>query len=154
MEIQFYNTASPDEKVDKELVLQATLQGYLKEQTSIEEPTIIVESASVPATWTYAYIPDYARSYFVRGRSSVVNNIWEIEMEEDYIGSWKAGIRMNNAILARSATQYNTYLKDDRLALYQDTFTIDYPLGVEFGFNTNNFYLTVAGYISDSTSSS
>lgn len=154
MEISFYNTISPDEKVDKDLVLQTTLNGYLKAQTSMEEPVIVVETSSVPATWNYAYIPDFARSYFVRGRSSVKNNIWELEMEEDYIGSWKAGIRLNNAILRRSATMYNTYLKDDQLPLYQDKFTIDYPINTEFGFNPSNFYLTVAGYISDSTRTS
>ena len=154
MEIQFFSNSSPKEKVDKSITAQATLQGYLKEGTSMLKPTITrVISATAPASWNYMYIPDFQRYYFIDDIINLRADQWEVHAHVDVLMSWKNGIRNNNAIIARQAEKYNAYLKDDQMCLYADTFTMDYYFGnTEFGSTNPKYFLTVAGYISDSTS--
>lgn len=155
MEIQLYSNSSPKEKVDKAITAQFTLQGYLKEATSETAPTIKIEHAGALTGINYCYIPDFGRYYYIDDIISVKNNIWEVVMRVDVLMSWKNGIRNNNAILARQANLYNVYLKDDQMCLYADTFTLDYYFGnITFGSNRPQYYLTVAGYVSDSVASS
>ena len=80
------------------------LTGVLKEPCSVEHPVIEIArltSDASPADYTYAYISDFSRYYFVT--DWVWNNgRWECHMTEDYLASWKTDIGNNQEYILRT----------------------------------------------------
>ena len=62
--IQLYNNISEPERIGKALSPTVSFTGSLKDQTSIINPTIIVDSSSVPSG-NYARIDAFGRYYFI-----------------------------------------------------------------------------------------
>ena len=90
--IQFYNNISEPERVGKDLSPTVSFTGSLKDQTSIINPTIIVDSSSVPGG-NYARIDAFGRYYFITDISSVRNNLWEIKMHVDVMQTYETQIK-------------------------------------------------------------
>ena len=68
-EIKLYSNTAETNRVDKTnfLTLKATLQGNLKEKTSIINPIINFELSDVP-DFNYVYIAEFNRYYFISYR--------------------------------------------------------------------------------------
>lgn len=114
-EIKLYSNTAETNRVDKTnfLTLKATLQGNLKEKTSIINPIINFELSDVP-DFNYVYIAEFNRYYFITDIKNISNNLWEISMRCDVLMSFKTEILTNPAILKRTAdTNYSDpYLID------------------------------------------
>ena len=94
--INLYNNSSEPEVVDKSLSLQTSLQGQLKDNTSIITPSILMNINSIP-TANYMYIPDFHRYYYITNIESVRNGLIQISAKCDVLMTYKSGIRACNA---------------------------------------------------------
>lgn len=113
MTINFYRNNSDLNVVSKSLSGTSSMSGTLKNDCSVTDPTIIVETAN-PSSWNYMYIPEFGRYYYITNMTSIHNGVWAISGHVDVLMSYASLIRSQSAILARSATTYNLYLDDDK----------------------------------------
>ena len=120
--VTFYQNNSEPNKVDKELREIVTLSGVLKDETSIVNPTILIESNTIIGN--YVYIPTFNRYYYITDIVSFRNKLWQVSLKCDVLMSFRNDIRKNNALVARQQYEYNMYLKDPLMEVYSDTFTI------------------------------
>lgn len=123
MQLNLYRNNSEPNKVGKSLTSLLSLNGTLREQTSIINPTITIETSG-PILANYAYIPQFQRYYFITDIESVKEGLWSISMRCDVLESFKNQIGENEAILARQEKLFNLYLKDDLATFSSESFTL------------------------------
>lgn len=110
MNIKFYSyfykksnsTLLPDNNI-----ISFTFDCKLLEGTSIINPVVVLESTSAIRpdiyTFTYAYIEQFNRYYFVNNIISN-NNLWTITMSVDVLATYRADIRGSRQYVLRSAS--------------------------------------------------
>lgn len=143
MKIVLYRNESENNKVGKSLVELSSVNGTLREKTSILNPTIEINNNNV-INANYAYIPEFKRYYFITDIESVRNGLWGVTMKVDVLESYKQQIYGNEAILARQENLYNLYLKDEYLNFTSDTFTL-YKEFPNNNFSHDTFILMTNG---------
>lgn len=138
MQINFFaNFKKRENSTKAPLVSDATktLTGYLREPCSVMNPVFKIErltSDAVPYSYSYAYIGDFGRWYFVSDWVWV-DGLWECHLTEDVLASFKTDIANTTAYIERSASDYNGEIVDK---LYPAT----------TGFSTNVVDLTSPWY--------
>lgn len=131
-------------RVSKSVDNISTVSGILKEDTSIIDPIIKIECGlSDVAGCNYISVPSFGRSYFVNNISSVRNGLVEVACHVDVLSSFANYIRNNTAIVKRQENNWNLYLNDGSLKIYQNpnVLTKAFPSG----FTNQEFVLAVAG---------
>ena len=135
---------SEPQRVDKDLTDVTTLAATLRDDTSIQDPVLLVEADLADlAAVNYLTIEAFGRSYFVTGMVSIATGLTEISAHVDVISSFKEQIRENRAIIARQESKWNLYLNDGAFKTYQDPMVMTAPF--PSGFSTYEFVLAVAG---------
>lgn len=122
----------------------ATVTGVLKNETSIVNPTIIIEcNVADFALCNYMSIPEFDRSYFVTDIRSIKNGLVEFTCHVDVLSSFAPYIRANRAIIEKQENAWNLYLDDGTFRVYQNPMVLTkmFPSG----FDTWEFVLAVAG---------
>lgn len=109
MNITFYNTKDPKEKVVKTLYNGYGTTVQLKAPTDVLKPVIIVGSVDV-ANYNYCYIPDFKRYYYISDITTDYGNISGRECQVDPLMSYSSQIKALNAIVERQQNFYNLYL--------------------------------------------
>ena len=126
----------------------------LKERTSVVSPVLIFNpnNATFPATaftpgaYTYCYIPQFERYYFVSDWSYALG-VWECSCTVDVLASFKTTIGNSSEYVLRSSHSYTTEVSD---ILYP--VTTDYAVTrtiIDLGLNSTGFY--ILGIISNSS---
>ena len=131
-------------RLDKDLTTIATLTGTLRNDTSIIDPTFIIEGdISDYLAANYCTVESFGRSYFINNIRSLRANLFEIACHVDVLSSFKTQIRANKAIVRKSENVWNLYLNDGSLQAYQypKVFTTPFPQG----FTDCQYILIVAG---------
>ena len=85
---------------------------YLKDPTSIVNPTIVIETTgNAFPDYNYAYIATFGRYYFI---SDIVSNglLWEISMRTDVLATYKTDIGNTDLYILRSAYASNGKVMD------------------------------------------
>lgn len=138
MQIHFFSGFQKRENSTKvPLVTDATkvLDGYLREPCSVMNPIVQIKrplSDAVPYSYSYAYIGDFGRWYFVKDWVWT-DGLWECQMKEDVLASFKTDIGNTTAYVERSASDYNGEI-------------IDRVYPATTGFSTNVVSLTTPWY--------
>lgn len=143
--IVLQTNSSEKNRVDKSITDVRTLIGTLRADTSIVDPTFIIQ-CSLPdvINANYLTVREFGRSYFVTNVRSVRNGLVEFACHVDVLSSFKTQIRANSGIIHRSERNWNLYLNDGSLTAYQDPeihtteFTGGFPAA-------RDFVLAVAG---------
>lgn len=147
--IKLQDNTSAKNKIGKTIKDIRELTGTLRDDTSIINPVIQfrINDISDLKTCNYMTIPSFNRKYFVTDIKSIRNNIVEISAHVDVLETYKDGIDDNTAIIARSSQKdfYNTYLDDNLLATYQDSYVVSYNFPQKFSKSDSNLILCVAG---------
>lgn len=112
MDIKFCNNKSEKTVIEKILTEFNTLECNLKGDTSITDPTIIIEMEN-PSFYNYCYIPQFNRYYFITDIISLRTNLWEIYMHVDVLMSFKEQIKKSRAIMDSTETEENTDYLDN-----------------------------------------
>lgn len=135
---------SEDNRITKNVNTIASVSGVLKDDTSIIDPVILIR-CNLPSVvnCNYMTISSFNRSYFVRNIKSVRNGLVEFNCHVDVLSSFADSIKGNTAIIKRQENDWNLYLNDGTLRVYQNSsvLTKSFPSG----FSKQEFVLAVAG---------
>ena len=115
LDIRFYSSFSKRDNSTKQPAntdLYTTEKCILKENTSIISPTVIL-SGNHLVDYTYAYIPDFNRYYFVSEPTSDAQGLVTLQLSEDYLATWKTNIKATNAMVLRSSSNYDKWINDN-----------------------------------------
>lgn len=146
MEIKFYKNNSEKNKIGKVLHNELSLNGNLREESSIINPNILVEHSNL-TVYNYAYIPEFNRYYFISEMTSVRNGLWRVSLSVDVLESYKTDILNLSCIVDKQQNQsYNNYIDDGSYVNRVDSF-IEIA-NYQNGFNASGeFILITAGAI-------
>lgn len=144
-DIILYTNTSPRNYLNKALTTLSTISGVLKDETSIVNPTIIIEYQGIPEEANYLYIAEFGRYYYIEDITSVRNGLIEITCASDPLMSFNTAIKNCSGIIrrAQSASHYNMLLDDGSFRTYANPYirTVEFPNG----FTHATFLLAVAG---------
>lgn len=153
--VKFIYNNEPMNKISKNVGNEImTLEGTLRDESSIVDPVILVECPS-PITANYAYIEAFHRYYFIRDISAfrsyqdenqVMHNLWRITMHTDVLRTFAEGILGSPCIVAKTGgNDFNLYLPDPNYKRQQnDRYGfVEFPNG--FNYDNCRFYLTFFG---------
>ena len=112
--INLYVNNAEKNRVDKTdyLVSVGTLTGTLREECNLIAPSISIYMENV-INFNYVYIPSFNRYYFVKDITSLVNNLWRVDLEVDVLMSYKTQILNLNAFVSRQENEYDPYMLDE-----------------------------------------
>lgn len=141
-----YFNKSPRNKINKDLKNKSdALTIRYKETTKKLDPDIIISNDIDPTQYNYIhvngkyyYIEDYemAQQYYI------------LHCHEDVLRTFMTDIYNTECIVKKNASQYNLFLNDDRLKLYNKSRIMTFPFSQSFkvlGNKVFNFILTVNG---------
>lgn len=143
--ISLYVNYSEINKLDKDISLITTLTGNFKNESSIINPTILIDINLISVVnCNYFYISEFGRYYFITDIISISTNLVQITGHVDVLTSFKNEIRLNGAIIQKSENNWNLYLNDGSIHTYQYTHTSThkFPNGFPKGVD---LVLAVAG---------
>lgn len=145
LSVQLMNNSSPVEKIGKTLSAGNTYSCALKDDTSVLDPAIIIQTSDNIYTFNYMYISDFGRYYFINDILSLNNNRWMIKAHVDVLETYKDNILSNQAVIKRQTELYNTYLNDPEWKVYAYEKTVAYKFSAAPFTKDLKYLLTVAG---------
>lgn len=112
-QITLYKNNSEDYALTKSLSTQLTLSSCVfKEDSSVENPNIIISTNTDISECNYMYIEDLHRYYFIREIGIVRAGVYSIRGHVDVLSTYASEIKACNAIISRQENLYNMYLDD------------------------------------------
>lgn len=94
LDIKFYHTNSPNNKIGKNLTDENILLCSLKNKCDVVKPVIVVKSDSL-FDYNYCYIEVFKRYYFVTTTEISANNVYTLYLDCDVLESYKDSILKN-----------------------------------------------------------
>lgn len=122
--ISLFKTNSENNRVVKTLTDEKQLSGELRNQTSVLNPSIRIESADNISAYNYAYISEFGRYYYITDIVSVRTNCWVVSLRCDVLMSYKDEIKTITGVVVRQESNPNKLLVD-RLERIQSDKEID-----------------------------
>ena len=119
--VTLYKNTAENNRVNKfdYLTQVGEIDGYLREETSIINPVVIIEYENV-VDFNYVYISTFNRYYFVTEIKSVRTNLWRISLKCDVLMTYRDTILNYECFVARNETDYNEKIEDNYLPLEYD----------------------------------
>lgn len=119
-DINTYNYSGETSRVDKTDYLTpiSTLSGVLREEASITNFTILIQSDTVP-NFNYCYIDKFKRYYYVTDTASVRQNLWELTMQVDALMTYKDSLLKCEGYIDRNEYIQNKMIIDNNRAIMQ-----------------------------------
>ena len=143
-QIKLGRNQSEENRLSKNITSITTVTGVLKDETSILRPVVLIQCdlADVRKV-NYMEIPSFGRKYFVTNIESVRQGLVAISGRVDVLSTYNSKIRSNTGIIRRQEKNWNLYLNDGVLKVYQNpkVQTKNFPSG----FSSIEFVLAVAG---------
>lgn len=135
---------SDKKALDKTITDVITLEGALREGTSIIDPVVVVTGDILNYIGSnYMTIQEFNRQYFITNIKALRTNVYEISGHVDVLSTYANDIRTNTALLRRQENKWNLYLNDGVFKVYQNPNVNTFPF--PSGFSTKEFVLAVAG---------
>lgn len=120
-QIAFFNYSGENEVVNKgsQLNNRFNVDGVLKDESSIIDPTVLVEFADVPGRFNYMCIIPFKRYYYITDIKHINNKLWQITGHVDVLYSFAGDIRNSKAVIDKSevASLSNLYYDDGSFVL-------------------------------------
>lgn len=145
MNIKFYWNKSENNKIHKSIQQLYDYDGTLKDDVSIINPIVTIESPiNMIGGTNYMYIASLGRYYFITDIVSLSYTLTEIHGHVDVLMSFADYLDANAGIIKRSENDWNLYINDGSLKVYQyrtfETFQFPNAFPVD-----NDLLLAVAG---------
>lgn len=137
--------ADPQNRIDKSPTLGSDITGILRDNCSVMDPVILVESDTNLAGNNYAYVTDFGRYYYIKDIVVVNNMLYELHLHVDVLYTWASEIIAAPCIISKSSNVFNLYLNDDNYKCYQNNYVLlnTFPDGIPI--NKSKFVLTIFG---------
>lgn len=120
------------------------LTGALREETSIVNPVILIETNDTNVfKANYLTIDDFGRHYYIKNIDIVRTGLIRISAHVDVLMTYKDQIKQCQCIVAKQENKYNLYLDDGTFRYYNNpqVVTKEFPEG----FHTFGYSLVMAG---------
>lgn len=145
MNIQFYWNKSENNRLNKDIQQLYEYSGIFKEDTSLINPSIIIEQPiNLISGANYMHIESLGRYYYITDMVSISYNLTEIQAHVDVLMSFADYIKQNAGIVKRSQNDWNLYLNDGSFKVYQYRTYSTYQFPNAFPAD-NDLVLAVAG---------
>lgn len=143
MNISLYVNKSENERIKKNLTGAKTFAGSLREETSVIDPVIMIETTDNITKYNYCYIPEFGRYYFIRNISVVRNKLYKINCHVDVLMSFSSEILANSGVIERQQNKWDLYLADPDFQVESKTqiITKKFP----GSFTGQHYILAIAG---------
>lgn len=147
MEINLYENSSENYVVSKNITIKKSLQNcVLKDNTSVENPVILVRNTANISSYNYMYIPDFHRYYYIEEIVSVQNGLWELHGHVDVLQTYGNAIKGLTATCKRQENLFNMYLDDPEFKTYNEAQIVTKIFTGGNGLSKKmNYILVVAG---------
>lgn len=128
MSLSLFINTSDNRVLNKTLTALSMIDCVFKDNTSMENPEVVISRDAYDARCNYVYLSDTTRYYYVTdvifSKQSVI-----YKLKCDVLMSFKDSILSCDAIASRSATQYNNYITDPKLGRlqYSDIYLKKFP---------------------------
>lgn len=143
MSFTMYTNTSDNRVIDKSItVIGSAISCTFKDDTSMENPTIIIDASAYSSSCNYGYLDDTGRYYYVTDVTFSQQRCY-LHLKVDVLKSFASGIKGSSCIADRSSSDYNVYLDDNyypRLE-YSNVFTKQFPNS----FNKKLNYILIVG---------
>lgn len=111
--VTFGTTSSEKRALTKSVSSVVSATGTLRNESSVINPSILVQaSAGTLAGCNYMEIGEFGRKYFITDVVAVSDKLSMVSGHCDVLSTYATQIRQNQAILSRSANNWNLYLND------------------------------------------
>lgn len=115
MIIELYITKSEHNRLYKDLRNKMTLEGTLRESSSIITPSFIIQAEPIITQYNFCWIEYFQRWYYIQNIISVRNNVWQIECKVDVLVTYRDDILKSTALLNSSTNaSYNNYINSGK----------------------------------------
>lgn len=143
MEIRLYISNDEINKINKTLTNEIVLNGTLKDETSIINPIILIESDNL-TQYNYCYIPIFKRYYFIKDITVVRNNLFRLFLDIDVLMSYKNEILDLDCVINKQENKSTPYINDNSRIYENRNFTsiVNFTNGFD---DDGNFILLTAG---------
>lgn len=131
--INLYTISDDRDHIDKTLGTPTSYTNcVIKEQVSVQDPVIRIQSEDNLSGYNYAYIERYGRYYFINRIETTPDRFWVLHMHSDVLMSRKTQIRALKGTVNRSESLYNFYLNDGQFKAlaYRNIVTKTFPQAV------------------------
>lgn len=149
MTLNLYTISDDKRKVRKTVGTATQLTGTLREECSVLDPVITIESSSNLSGKNYAYISDFGRYYFITDITAVTDKLWRISMHVDVLMSYSSQLLPLEMIAKRQENMINHYINDGQIPCnaYRNITTHKFSENVSFrdGTQTTPFVLIASG---------
>lgn len=145
IEVILYNSSDDPAVLRKNLTDAISCQCSFYGEFSKESPSIILDQTAAKQSRNYCFIPSYGRYYFINSTSIQNNHKLILELQEDYLMSFKDQILNSQIIADRSASAWEPYIPDDvvhdsgKIRIYQR------KLNKVFSNSSGNNYVLMVG---------
>lgn len=146
MDIVLYVNNSERQAITKTLTNGLTLTGSLRNESSVINPTILIETSN-PSSYNYAYIPEFGRYYFITDMVSVRTNLWRMSLSVDVLMSFRNQILNLDVIVSDVSLgepEFSTYMEGEqwKSTVKTKTDVINFPNGL---LNSGEYILITSG---------
>lgn len=118
--ISLMNNQEELNKISKNPSIVMTLNGTLREETSLIDPVVIIEYNGTLTNVNYAYIPEFNRYYFITQIESVRTGLWRVCCHCDVLKTYAQAILGCECVVARNEKNYNLLLNDAYFKVYSN----------------------------------
>lgn len=117
MKCIFYKNTSDNRKLNKNISFVNSVDCEIKEQSSMENPVIILYKNSIEqiAITNYAYLDTFQRFYFIEDMKVGAGGIVEVYMRVDVLQSFAPAIKSIVSIIERNEYLHSDYIQDELL---------------------------------------
>lgn len=139
-EINLYKNSAEPNRLDKTDYLEqvGTLYGAFRKETSLLQPTLIVELNDIP-NFNYCYIPPFNRYYYINNIISIKKGLWELDLSIDVLMSYKLAILNCSGFVERNEFNFNSKLIDDKRVIEQGVDVEEYSVSNSLFDTTPSF---------------
>ena len=144
--IKIQRMSSESIRVNKEVNTMLELQGTLRDGCSIIDPVVLIEDTvglGQLNVANYMEIPEFGRKYFIGDIVSVRSGLVQISGHVDVLSSFTGDLLLNKGIIFRQENDWNLYLNDGVLEMYQNPIVVTKEF--EHGFEGKSYVLALAG---------
>ena len=149
MHITIYNNASDPRVMYKDLTTVGTLSSVeLTDQTSVENPSFILDRNDLYIGANYVYCQEFGRYYFINGIEIINGNQMVISCHVDVRSSFKNNILNSYIVADRSSSNADAYVPDSMVTVRDSikTYIRKMPSTPFVGpSGSNNYVLTIGG---------
>lgn len=142
--VSFGSTSSEKRALTKSVSTVVSATGTLRNESSVINPSILVQaSAGTLSGCNYMEIPTFGRKYFITDVVAVSDKLSMVSGHCDVLSTYASQIRENQAILSRSANNWNLYLNDGSFKVTNKTRVSCQKFPGEFSKNSSIIMVTV-----------